>query len=172
MKRNRREFEVMVRACHVDLYRYAYWLCGDPATAEDLVQETLLRGWRSMGQLREPRQVRAWLITTLRREHARLHVHSAPPTVAIESLADSLPATAPEPDMAIEARDLDARLALLPRDYREPLVLQVLFGYTIEEIATMLELTAPAVYNRLWRARRQLLSGGTMQRGSAGKVGA
>jgi RNA polymerase sigma-70 factor (ECF subfamily) len=42
-----------VRAHSGELYRYAYWLCGDSALAQDLVQETFLRAWRSLDALRE-----------------------------------------------------------------------------------------------------------------------
>jgi RNA polymerase sigma-70 factor (ECF subfamily) len=44
----------------------------------------------------------------------------------------------------------------LPDDYREPLVLQVLLGYTTEEIATHMGLTVGAVLTRLFRARNRL----------------
>lgn len=46
------EFEQHVNAHLADLRRYAAWLCGDRHLAEDLVQETLLRAWRSQRQLR------------------------------------------------------------------------------------------------------------------------
>lgn len=43
-----RRYEALVRAWHRDLYRYAYWLTKDQHVAEDLVQETCLRAWRSL----------------------------------------------------------------------------------------------------------------------------
>jgi RNA polymerase sigma-70 factor (ECF subfamily) len=46
----------------------------------------------------------------------------------------------------------------LPDDYREPLVLQVLMGYTTAEIASELNLSQPAVLTRLFRARNALRS--------------
>ena len=46
-------FEILARALVPSLYRYAYWLARDRALSEDLVQETLLRAWRSLDQLRE-----------------------------------------------------------------------------------------------------------------------
>ena len=47
------QFEALVRAHSGELYRYAYWLCGESALAQDLVQETFLRAWRSLDALRE-----------------------------------------------------------------------------------------------------------------------
>ncbi len=47
-----RRYEALVRAWHRDLYRYAYWLTKDQHVAEDLVQETCLRAWRSLDSFR------------------------------------------------------------------------------------------------------------------------
>ena len=48
-----RQFDALARAHSGDLYRYAYWLCGDAALAQDLTQEAFLRAWRSLDSLRE-----------------------------------------------------------------------------------------------------------------------
>jgi RNA polymerase sigma-70 factor, ECF subfamily len=55
-----------------------------------------------------------------------------------------------------DINDVRAAIMRLPDDYREPLVLQVLMGYSTAEIARELDLSAPAVLTRLYRARRQL----------------
>ena len=47
-----RQFDALVRGLSGDLYRYAYWLCGEDALAHDLVQEAFLRAWRSLDSLR------------------------------------------------------------------------------------------------------------------------
>jgi RNA polymerase sigma-70 factor (ECF subfamily) len=52
--------------------------------------------------------------------------------------------------------EVRAALMKLPDEYREPLVLQVLMGYSTAEIARELNLSGPAVLTRLFRARRQL----------------
>jgi RNA polymerase sigma-70 factor (ECF subfamily) len=60
---------------------------------------------------------------------------------------------------AAEQQDIsDVRAAMLklPDEYREPLVLQVLLGYSTAEIARELDLSGPAVLTRLCRARKQL----------------
>lgn len=72
-----RKYEALVRAYHRDLYRYAYWLCKDCSIAEDLVQETCLRAWKSLDSLLDEKAAKAWLITILRREMlAALNVNS------------------------------------------------------------------------------------------------
>src|SRR5580700_12201430 len=56
-----------------DLLRFAHWLARDRSLAEDIVQESLLRAWRSREALQDPGAARAWLLTIVRREHARLY---------------------------------------------------------------------------------------------------
>ena len=60
-----RQFDALVRSLSGDLFRYAYWLCGDEALANDLVQETFLRAWRALGDLRETNAAKAWLMKPL-----------------------------------------------------------------------------------------------------------
>ena len=78
MNSKQRQFDALVRSLSGDLFRYAYWLCGDEALANDLVQETFLRAWRALGDLRDTAAAKAWLITILRREHARLYERKTP----------------------------------------------------------------------------------------------
>ncbi len=64
-------FTALVQATSSRLYRYAWWLCRDKHIAEDLVQETYARAWKSLGDLRDEKAALSWLMTTLRRENAR-----------------------------------------------------------------------------------------------------
>jgi len=73
MQHKNRFFEQLVSAYANDLYRYAYWLCKQPTLAEDLVQETFARAWKSIESLKDEKAAKAWLITILRRENARLY---------------------------------------------------------------------------------------------------
>ena len=68
-----RRFERLCEPLRPDVYRFAFWLSRNPAVAEDVVQETLLRAWRSIDSLAEDGKARAWLLTIARREHARLY---------------------------------------------------------------------------------------------------
>jgi RNA polymerase sigma-70 factor (ECF subfamily) len=156
--RRAREFELLVRGCSADLFRFAFWLGGDRALAEDLVQETFLRAWRALDSLRDPKQARSWLLTTLRREFARHFERRAPgPVEDIDTLADTL--AAPDVlDAGLEREELVRRVMALPVHYREALALQVLFGYRLEEIARLLETTPATANNWLYRARRNLLA--------------
>ena len=80
------QFDALVRATSGDLYRFAFWLCGNEALAHDLTQETYLRAWRSLDNLRETAAAKAWLITILRREHARLYERKTPAFEPIDAV--------------------------------------------------------------------------------------
>lgn len=154
MSSRQHQFEALVRGHSTDLYRYAYWLCGQDALAQDLVQDTFLRAWRALDKLREVSAVKAWLITILRREHARLFERKAMPSDDIDDL--DLPDAQATPDQRTEESALRAAIGRLEPKYREPLVLQVIGGFTCAEIAEQLGLGEAAVMTQLFRARQKL----------------
>jgi RNA polymerase sigma-70 factor, ECF subfamily len=147
-------FEAMVNAYSADLFRYAYWLCRSRHLAEDLVQETFLRAWRFLDSLKDESKAKSWLITTLKREHARIYERYQPDFA--EADFDAMPA--PESSAANDPQVQAVRAAITELDptYREPLVLQVTWGYSGEEIAEMLDIPRATVNTRLFRARQQL----------------
>lgn len=151
-----RRFDALVGALTDDLFRYACWLSGDRYTAEDLVQETLIRACRFMDSLNDSDAVKAWLITTLRREHARLYERKRFDYADSDliSLADPNPS---DPQAQAEQQWLRERIRALPAAYREPLALQVILGCSVREIALAMTLSESAVMTRLFRARRQLM---------------
>lgn len=147
------QFEALVQAYSADLYRFAFWLCRDRSNAEDLVQETCLRAWRALGSLRAEDSAKAWLLTILRNEHARLCQRRRHEVALDDSDLESIP------DAGIsdtETEILRQALARLPDEYREPLLLQVIGGFSAQEIGTMINASAPAVATRLFRARQKL----------------
>lgn len=151
---NRHRFAALVNAWLPDLYRYALWLSRDQNLAEELVQETLLRAWRRIDTLREPAAAKSWLITILRRELARHYSRKQHDTVQLEEL--SLPCPHGGPSEAAEQADMQQAILELEPAYREPLVMQVVLGYSVQEIADTLVMKTATVLTRLHRARQQL----------------
>jgi RNA polymerase sigma-70 factor (ECF subfamily) len=139
-----------------DLLRFAFWLARDRAVAEDIVQETMLRAWRSRSELRNSSALRPWLLTIVRRENARLHERKRLPTVDLDDVVASQDIGLALNDAGPEIADLRRAILALPDEYREPIVLQVLGGFSTGEIAKELGLTLPAVLTRLFRARNKL----------------
>ncbi len=140
---------------HQDMYRYAAWLSRDKAIAEDVVQEALLRAWKSLDALRDEALAKQWLLTIVRRENARYFERKRLETVDIDNLTASQSALlAVEDDRELD--DMRQAIYELDDDYREPLVLQVLMGYSTNEIAEQMGLKQGAVLTRLHRARAKL----------------
>jgi RNA polymerase sigma-70 factor (ECF subfamily) len=148
-------YEALVKALHGDLYRYAYWLTHEKQVAEDLVQETFLRAWRALDSLKDEKAAKSWLITILRRENARRFERKRFDMSEYEeaSIIDTQSTTT---EQVIENEWLRDKIAQLPPEYSEPLVLQVLGGYSGEDIAKILNLNKNTVMTRLFRARNQL----------------
>jgi len=153
----RKRFDRLVTVFHGDMFRYAAWLCRDKSIAEDVVQEALLRAWKSLDALRDDAAAKHWLLTIVRRENARYFERRRLETVDIDNLTASQSALLAEAPNE-ELNDLREAIFELDDDYREPLVLQVLMGYSTNEIAAMMELSQGAVLTRLHRARSKLKS--------------
>ncbi len=149
-------FDALVNAYTADLYRYGFWLCRNQAQAEDLVQETFMRAWKGLHGLKDSKASKAWLFTILRREHARHYSRPSLDLVSMDEMDyESQHFAAPAGDGAAEIEFTQA-LDALPQDYREPLLLQALGGYSCEEIANIMEIKSGAVMTRLFRARQKL----------------
>jgi RNA polymerase sigma-70 factor (ECF subfamily) len=152
---NKAQYEAMVGQYAEDLNRYALWLCKDPTLAKDLVQETFLRAWRSFDRLREQKAAKSWLITILRREFARTFERKVPDFTPVDDLEIADLATT-TPDDNTEVRQLRQAMLDLDPKYREPILLQVLGGFSCDEIASQLDISRSAVMTQLFRAREKL----------------
>lgn len=169
MSAREREFELAVRSFSGDLYRFAYWLARDRHQAEDLVQECFQRAWANWASLNDSQAMKKWLFTILRREFLRRAARPGADTVDIDEC--ELPALdAAGPDELLALREA---LARAPAALREPLVMQVLGGFSADELAQLHDTTAGAMTTRLSRARqwfRNYLLGEPAGAGSQRKV--
>jgi RNA polymerase sigma-70 factor (ECF subfamily) len=150
-----KKYEALVRAYAPDLFRYACWLCRSKAVAEDLVQETLLRAWKNLSQLKDVAAARSWLLQILRNENARRFERKQFEYTDTEQ--DLLPAAEQfDPEISLAADRLEQKILALPAQYREALTLQLLFGMSGEEIAEVTQANLNTVNTRLFRARMLL----------------
>jgi RNA polymerase sigma-70 factor (ECF subfamily) len=151
----RARFQALCQSLRPDLLRFAFWLARDRALAEDVVQETMIRAWKAQDSLLDEGAAKPWFLTIIRREYARSFERKRFVTVDVDELiAKEEPMLAAADDQ--ELMELRAAIFKLPGDYREPLVMQVLMGYSTAEIAAELGLSNAAVLTRLFRARKQL----------------
>lgn len=149
-------FNELAKAYGTDLYRYAMWISGNDALAKDLVQETYLRAWKALDNLKDTGAAKSWLITILRREFARTFERKVPKFTDVDQV--EVPEDSElEPDDRVEVQILRRNILKLAPKYREPLLLQVVMGYSCNEIADQLGITKSAVMTQLFRAREQLM---------------
>jgi RNA polymerase sigma-70 factor (ECF subfamily) len=148
-------FNELAEAYSTDLYRYAMWICGNDALAKDLVQETFLRAWRALDNLKDIGAAKSWLITILRREYARTFERKVPKFTDVDKVVvvddDEL-----EPDERTDRDLLRKGIMKLAPKYRDPLLLQVVFGHSCAEISDQLGISKSAVMTQLFRAREKL----------------
>ncbi len=140
------------------LWRYAVRLTGDPARAEDVVQETLLRAWQRPEVTNGDRSARAWLFTVARnmiideRRSARFRSESATPDP--EKTYDR--AGPDEVDSALDRMLLTGALAQLSADHRAVIKRSYYQGWTTAQIAADLDIAEGTVKSRLHYAVRAL----------------
>lgn len=151
------KFNGLAEAYGADLYRYAMWICGNDALAKDLVQETYLRAWKALDKLNDIKAAKSWLITILRREFARTFERKVPSFTDVENVVVREEQEL-EPEDRMEIKLLRQGILKLPPKYREPLLMQVVLGYSCEEISVALGISKSAVMTQLFRAREQLKS--------------
>lgn len=159
---DREAFEELVRRTSRMVYAKLYLETGDPHAADDLVQETYLRAFRSVRQVTDPRGFRAWLMTigqsalidSYRRAGALRRM--PPPRVGQEAL-DRAPAPAPDDASLADARE-KVRLILqsLPEEYRLPLTLRYIDGADYGSIQLQLGLTPGSLRGLLYRGLQLL----------------
>ena len=142
-------------ACIPRLRRYARALIGDRTGADDLVQDTMERGWKKLSSWQRGSDMRAWLFGIMH----NLHIDQVRrPNLATEVLDDDTPLptiNATQTD-ALEMRDLQSALATLPTEQREILLLIALEEMSYVEVAATLGLPLGTVMSRLSRARQKL----------------
>jgi RNA polymerase sigma-70 factor (ECF subfamily) len=160
---DREAFDRLVDRHQAAVFRFIRTLGPDPASSEDILQETFLAAWRGAGTFRAQSSVRTWLFTIARNTAARQYRRRAGEPVRRDlATLDDLGAAAgwgadPDPEamaMRQEERAAVARAleALDPED-RRVLVLRDLEELTGEEAADVLEVTLAALKSRLHRAR-------------------
>jgi RNA polymerase sigma-70 factor, ECF subfamily len=168
----RREFEQTALPLLDNLYGAAMRLTRDPAEAEDLVQDSMVRAYRFWDTFKQGTNIKAWLFTILRntfingyhrRGRARQfeadvngQMRSLGPTVAV-AYSTSQP---PGPEEVVSKQITTARireaLDSLPTDYRVAVILADLEGLSYKEIADAMECPIGTVMSRIYRGRKLL----------------
>lgn len=143
------------------LYRVARSLTGQHADAEDLVQDTLLRAFRSVDRF-DGEHPRAWLLTILRNAEHNRHRRQRPVLLDdpddVTDLAAADTAQGPEELVVDTAFDATVERAFraLPDRYRRAVALVDIDGLSYAEAAVILDVPVGTVMSRLHRARARI----------------
>lgn len=164
--RKRQEFHDRVRPWLTRLLGVAGRQADSPQTAEEWVQETLLRAWRDFDQLRERQAIHAWLQRILDRvisEDLRRNLRRAELAPVLDTddiFLQALPGGGPDPlEAALEnqtGEKILQAISALPEAFRKAILLRDVEGLSYREIAEILELPTGTVMSRLSRGRRLL----------------
>jgi RNA polymerase sigma-70 factor (ECF subfamily) len=131
-------------------------LCRSHADGDDLFQETVLRAFDRLHELRDETKFRSWFFAVMLSVHRARHRRSFWRRFAPLAALTREPARAPESELYEGAQRMARALATLAPEAREALVLFELEGFTLEEVAALQDGSIPAVKSRLSRARARL----------------
>jgi RNA polymerase sigma-70 factor (ECF subfamily) len=151
------EFHRLVEREIPRLRRYARALTRDSNRADDLVQDTLVRGLAKAHLWQPGTDIRAWLFTIMHNQHVNnvRRVQREGATVDVDQVASTLVATA-DPTASRQLSELDRALGHLSKGQREVVLLVGLEGMSYDEAAKILRVPIGTIRSRLGRAREAL----------------
>ncbi|MGD8572736.1 MAG: RNA polymerase sigma factor [Gammaproteobacteria bacterium] len=144
---------------HTSLFKHAFWMTGNRALAEDLVQETFYQAWKSRHDIENEDNPLPWLLTVLRRQVYKEYQQTRLDTLALSEqhidvhIGGSDNSTEVNLDTLL---DLGTGLMSLSTRQRELMLLHGLHGFTYDQIAEQLGIPIGTVMSRISRARQAL----------------
>ncbi|MFH1264045.1 MAG: RNA polymerase sigma factor [Pseudomonadota bacterium] len=129
------------------LYRFCFYLSGNPTVAEDLCQDTFVRVFTSLGKLKDPAKFHSWLFQISK----NLFWDRLRSSGKTETLLEEPSAASDSPEVHLQITRTLARMD--PQD-RLVLLLVDLQGHSYREAAEILEISVEAVTSRIYRARQ------------------
>jgi RNA polymerase sigma-70 factor (ECF subfamily) len=161
---DREAFEEIVRRTSRLVFARLYLETGDNHRAEDLLQETWLRAFRALGELKDAGNLRPWLLTiahhaltdAVRGDLAKKRTAGRAEPEALACHPDPKPLPAEEAERAEQRGRVLAALRSLPEDYRLPLTLRYISGADYESIEIQLGLSNGALRGLLHRGLKML----------------
>ncbi|MBV9882815.1 MAG: RNA polymerase sigma factor [Sphingomonadaceae bacterium] len=148
-------FEQLYRTHFAEVRRFALYLTGNQAEADDIAAETFVRAWAADAPLKA-RSLSAYLLSVARNLHRRGHRRR----LLLAAFGREAPEEAPGLERELAGRSelqaILARLQLLPEIDRAALLMRAFHELSYEEIAAALGLSAAAARVKVHRARNLL----------------
>jgi RNA polymerase sigma-70 factor (ECF subfamily) len=144
-------FEDLVRAYQGDVWRFAYHFTRDRSLADDVTQEAFLRAFRFLRGFRGDSRFTSWLFRIARNcamDQLRARRPQLDDREPVARIAHA------DPQARVE---LDAALAAVGPEHREPFLLVEAFGLSYQEAADVLGVRVGTIKSRMHRARRAMM---------------
>ena len=138
------------------LRAFAMSLTRNSATADDIVQDTIVKAWSNIEKFEPGTNMRAWLFTILRNTYYSLHRKRAREVADIDGEYAARMSEKPEHDGRLSMNDFREAFAQLPDDQREVLILVGASGFSYEEAAQMCGCAVGTIKSRANRGRKRL----------------
>ncbi|MBB1492059.1 RNA polymerase sigma factor [Paracoccus sp. MC1862] len=138
------------------LRAFALSLTRESASADDLVQDTIVKAWTNIEKFQAGTNLRAWLFTILRNTFYSARRKTRREVSDTDGIHAARQATRPEHDGRLAMNDFKAAFAQLPDEQREALILVGGSGFSYEEAANMTGVAVGTVKSRANRGRRRL----------------
>lgn len=143
---------------HLGVLRaFALSLCRDGTLADDLVQETVMKEWKSIGKFETGTNMRAWLFTILRNTYYTTYTKSRREVADVDGILSGKLSVKPDHDGRLAYADFMGAFEKLPDDQREALTLVGASGFTYDEAAEMCGVAPGTMKSRVNRARQKLI---------------
>ena len=136
---------------------FAISLTRNSATADDMVQDTLVKAWTNIDKFHVGSSMRAWLFTILRNTYYSARRKAKREVADIDGVFTESLAEKPAHDGHLQMNDFRVALGQLKVEQREALLLVGASGFSYEEAAEMCGVAVGTVKSRVNRARLQLV---------------
>lgn len=156
-----KRFDGFVRPHALALYKFAYRLLGNRADAEDLVQDVLLKLYPRTNEMAQVRDLKPWLLRVVYHQFIdtlRKRRRSVTTVLQMNELELVDPVQDPEHQLGLTQTSERVRVALgrLNNDQQLLVSLHLIDGYTLEEVAQVLDVPLGTLKSRLHRTRAEL----------------
>jgi RNA polymerase sigma-70 factor, ECF subfamily len=138
------------------LRAFARTLSGDPASADDLAQDAMMKAWDARGSFEMGTNMKAWTFMILRNQFYSEKRRSWRQTQLDQEVAERTLMAIDDPSAPVALDELRQGLAMLPVEQREALILVGAGGFAYEEAAEICHCAVGTVKSRVSRARRAL----------------